>query len=557
MKYMTIIMYLLLGAASFTGALSGETEAQTAHIDIDNTNFNSVEVGLAELSPRGEVGGYAVPASGSSDPVYEPPVAILEFKVNSESIWRSGDYTINEGDSLVFRWDSRFSQLCNAVGQSGNFGFETGGDIEGTDSSIIEPAPGTSVDYWLSCKGIGDYEDTTDGDHSIITTATTVVPPTVNLYHRVNGVAPWSGGSPTIEEGDAISLYWMSTNADTCTATGSGASDGGFSTQTQTLGTDTTITEPTAGNSQLFRVRCDGPGGAAADTLTVTTNASSEPPLVASCSVSPTSIETGGQATWTATASGGNGTYTYQWSGTNNLSGTSRTITKSYSTTGTKTAQVIVTSGGVSTGSINCYNSLTVIDPGDETDPEPAPDVTLQVRNITKAGNWTSNDISIDPIDEIRLRWFSTNADSCAAVQPGASGFATEGLTGAPGSPVVDSTINEPAAGTSFTFRIACTGPGGTGRDSLIVSAGTGGAVTLDGDPPFVPVGEDATLTWDTTTNDPAACTLTGPGVNMSSLPSIIGSTDVPIFGESTFVLNCSGNTDDATIRVLPVVEET
>jgi hypothetical protein len=52
--------------------------------------------------------------------------------------------------------------------------------------------------------------------------------------------------------------------------------------------------------------------------------------------------------TYTVTPTGGNGTYTYAWSGTDGLTGNASTATKSYSTTGTKNAQVVVTSGGQS-----------------------------------------------------------------------------------------------------------------------------------------------------------------------------------------------------------------
>ena len=47
--------------------------------------------------------------------------------------------------------------------------------------------------------------------------------------------------------------------------------------------------------------------------------------------------------TWRATVSGGSGDYTYLWSGTEGLSGTEQTITKTYSTTGFKSARVTVT----------------------------------------------------------------------------------------------------------------------------------------------------------------------------------------------------------------------
>ena len=83
------------------------------------------------------------------------------------------------------------------------------------------------------------------------------------------------------------------------------------------------------------------------------------PVLTASCSASPASINTGGSSTWTASAGGGTGSYTYLWTGTDSLTGTTTSVIKTYSTAGTKTASVTVTSGG-QTSTVNCTNSVTV-----------------------------------------------------------------------------------------------------------------------------------------------------------------------------------------------------
>lgn len=83
------------------------------------------------------------------------------------------------------------------------------------------------------------------------------------------------------------------------------------------------------------------------------------PPLTAACSVSPTTINSGGSATWSATPSGGSGSYTYSWSGTDGLSGNSQSVTKPYSSSGTKTGQVTVSDGAKSV-SAPCSNFLTV-----------------------------------------------------------------------------------------------------------------------------------------------------------------------------------------------------
>lgn len=65
----------------------------------------------------------------------------------------------------------------------------------------------------------------------------------------------------------------------------------------------------------------------------------------------------------------GTSPYSYSWSGTDGLSGTTQSVVKSYSSSGTKTGSVNVTSGTESTGPISCSNSVSVANslPGDFT----------------------------------------------------------------------------------------------------------------------------------------------------------------------------------------------
>jgi hypothetical protein len=67
--------------------------------------------------------------------------------------------------------------------------------------------------------------------------------------------------------------------------------------------------------------------------------------ITASCTVSPRLQTENLSATWTVTVDGGED-YSYSWTGTDGLVGDTQTIVKKYTTTGTKTAQVTVTSPG-------------------------------------------------------------------------------------------------------------------------------------------------------------------------------------------------------------------
>ncbi len=66
--------------------------------------------------------------------------------------------------------------------------------------------------------------------------------------------------------------------------------------------------------------------------------------LTASCSADDSKVETDEEVVWSVSASGGDAPYTYNWGGTDNLSGSATTVKKTYTTEGTKTATVDVTS---------------------------------------------------------------------------------------------------------------------------------------------------------------------------------------------------------------------
>ncbi len=70
--------------------------------------------------------------------------------------------------------------------------------------------------------------------------------------------------------------------------------------------------------------------------------------LEGSCKGTPSRVDEDERVTWTATARGGDGDYEYEWSGTDNLDGDDKSITKRYNDSGTKTARVKITSDGES-----------------------------------------------------------------------------------------------------------------------------------------------------------------------------------------------------------------
>jgi hypothetical protein len=69
-------------------------------------------------------------------------------------------------------------------------------------------------------------------------------------------------------------------------------------------------------------------------------------PLSVSCYSSYMNSNVGDRIVWSASVSGGNGNYFVTWSGTDGLSGNGSSISITYNNPGTKTASVVVTSGG-------------------------------------------------------------------------------------------------------------------------------------------------------------------------------------------------------------------
>lgn len=82
-------------------------------------------------------------------------------------------------------------------------------------------------------------------------------------------------------------------------------------------------------------------------------------PLHVSCYPMPLSARTGDSITWVASAYGGNNAYYYTWTGTDGLSGYGSSVSKTYYSTGYKSATVTVTSGG-QTVSKNCDGTANI-----------------------------------------------------------------------------------------------------------------------------------------------------------------------------------------------------
>lgn len=85
--------------------------------------------------------------------------------------------------------------------------------------------------------------------------------------------------------------------------------------------------------------------------------------LDAFCMGVPRVARVGELVHWAASVFGGSGSFTIQWSGTDSLSGVGTSVNRSYSTSGFKSAQITVSSGG-ETVNRSCDNMAFIIDDG-------------------------------------------------------------------------------------------------------------------------------------------------------------------------------------------------
>ena len=149
-----------------------------------------------------------------------------------------------------------------------------------------------------NCAGISQSRTCTNGvmsGSSSYIYSTCSAPPTVTLSSSKTGGSPYTNQSTlAIGSGDTVALSWSSTNATSCSGSAS-PSDSSFA-PSGTSGTDTTVTEPTSGNSRTYTVTCTGPGGSASDSVIVSYAA-------ASCTVNGNSYASGSTNTFYNTTS--------------------------------------------------------------------------------------------------------------------------------------------------------------------------------------------------------------------------------------------------------------
>lgn len=181
-------------------------------------------------------------------------------------------------------------------------------------------------------------------------------------------------------------------------------------------------------------------------------------PLTASCAPNKTSPAVNESVTWTSSVSGGVGPYTYAWSGTDGLSGTANSASKSYATAGTKTATLTVrdsTPGGVV--NISCTPSVSV---GGACPTCPV-NCSLTLDKACAMANTNA---------QVTVRWTASGATQCTASggTPGWDG--NKSVTG--GSQVF-------SLNSSRMFSLVCVNGSGVSRQCVALFTGLAPTLTL------------------------------------------------------------------------------
>jgi hypothetical protein len=519
----TLLSWSTTGATSCTASggvgngsdgWSGSVATSSAGISVGPiTSAGTYTYSLACTGPGGAGAPQSVNVTVTS-PTPPPAAAATGFTVTPSTLYA--------GSSASLTWGSTDAASCTASGGTGSDGWSgsVGTSSTGFNTGTINTA-GTYT-YTLTCTGPGGT-----GSPTSVALNVTAPPPAAT-------VATFTASPTTLQTGQAASLAWTSNGATSCAATGGTGSDGWNGSVGSSSSGTSTGTIGTAG-SYTYTLTCTGPGGTGAPS-SVTLNVTNPPGAAASIGsfTAASSTLTTGQGTtlsWTTTnatsctASGGLGG-SDGWTGTVPTSSSGTSIGP-FSNAGTYTYTLNCTGPGGASGA----NSISI----NVTSPPPAATVN----------RFSASPSTMQTGQASTLSWSSNNATACAAI--GGTG-SWGGSVGTSSTGFSTGVIN--TAGT-YTYTLACTGPGGTGPSSStiinVTSAPPPAATvsTFTAVPNTIVAGQSTSLSWSTA--NATSCAATGgtgsDGWNGSVGTSSVGTSTGAIgtAGAYTYTLTCTG----------------
>ena len=345
----------------------------------------------------------------------------------SITLFSANPLVVNSNETTTLTWSSQDASECTASGAWS--GPKSASDQE--ISETIGPMTQTST-FNMMCTGPG-------GDSTVETVTVDVIPivPAASVTITANPTTILFNGS--------TELTWVTSNADTCNASGAWSGPiAANATNTQTIGPLT--------QTSSFEILCTGPGGSSSpDSVTVNVGAPPTGPTV-TLSADPTIV-------------GINGSTQLTWSSTDATS-----CTASGNWSGTKVASANPSTEGIGPLTSDSTFQLQCTGPGGTSQP-----VSVNVTVIpAPTASLTADPNPVVFNSSTTLSWSSTNADSCLAI----GGWSAQTI------PSGAENIGPLTSDTSYS--IECTGLGGqvTATEYVTVLVNNNGTATLSWTPP-------------------------------------------------------------------------
>lgn len=565
MSILSLLFIGVFGLASGAANLIHSVPAGGA-----SAGFESVEMNLAELSPAGEAGGFAVPASGSS---YGCTLRLNDSNANT--------LTVTVGTRVDASWSvTPANHTASKVLKRGNTTLLNLGSSNMTSSGKVNRvSDGLSAGTYTFTFQKTSYIGTVAHNHTETCTKTLVInpaPPTA-ITREASSVTSNSArlrGSVNPRGSATTARFRYSTGA-TANVCGSG----GTQTSGQSIGSGTSgvaITQDLTGLSPnttyYYCTRANNAGGGASgEKMSFTTSAATPPTVTLHVRNATTAgtWSTSGTFTlpsgnnlglrWTSTnadtCTGSSNPSLSAWNGSK-TPGSNQTMTLN-NITANRTYTITCTGQGGSASASRVVNVQS---------PQLPPDVTTSAASNIGTSTATINGL-INPNGLSSTEWFrystNENASVCAA-----GGTGTNQISGRTGTSPIS--INRSLTGLTpnTTYWYCAQGQNSAGSahggkrsfKTLAETVGEGGEPDLTVSDRYVSRGGRVDLTWDLNGNPRASCLLYGPGFSVSGTvpPSDGGPVQSPaLFGESIFTLVCPSASDSETVFVMPEFQET
>ena len=508
---------------------------------------------------------YQDTSAPNPDPTDPPRIISFLADLNNRGDWQQSQMFPNVGDTVRVQWATENADTCIGLtdNNSGNTDrFDTGGSTNG--STTLDPLWGASSGGAIRLRCTNSAGSVTS--HHISVYVTPNYPDfESDIYARVNG-GPKIYGDGYVQSGDVVSIEWQSddvvdTNNDFCytdhdfqhpkrkdTPNFKGSSyatrlgfPGGlpgplppqavYTTDSPNAPYNTTVQFPTPGGSQ-YKIGCvrfaDGSNTDIIGedfskinlTLVPDTN---DPPTVVLRARSDDNAPDSAADNQNVSASD---LIDFQWESENATRCTSSDFPTNSHPNGFAPDVTPPPIGDSKTYTVTCEGpggtgsddlTITSVDPS--VVDNLTPDITFEHKVDTET-TWVDTDTSdtrtILDIEELQLRWSTTNADSCSGTNFSANGQPNGTLTD-PGD------VTEPAVGNTETYTITCSNSSGnTASESVTVTTDS----TIDLSVGSFSVSDQST--WQVTDEDRADGKWTTIDLRMTFTNTGSGVIDAP-----------------------------